>query len=126
MPDRRQEIQDFRLERADVLLTLTVLAGPLAWFLAQQLSYTLAPTACWSGRHLLLHLVPPAALLLAAAGAGLAWRHGRRQPRGSTEKGEARESRRRFMALLGLWSCLGFALVVLATEVPNLVLRVCD
>jgi hypothetical protein len=126
MADRSREIQQSRPERRDVLLWLPVLAGPVAWILAEQLSYVLAPTACWKGQPLLLHLVPLATLAIAAAGAAFARRLGRRQPEESTETGDPKASRRRFMAVFGFWSCLGFALAILATEVPNLVLRVCD
>jgi hypothetical protein len=126
MADRTHEIESSRPRRGDVLLWLPVLAGPVAWILAEQLSYVLAPTACWQGEHLMLHLVPLATLAIAAAGALFARRLGRRQPEVSTETGDSGESRRRFMALFGFWSCLGFALAILATEVPNLVLRVCD
>jgi hypothetical protein len=126
MTDRTQEIKASRPERREVLLWLPVMAGPVAWILAEQLSYMLAPTACWQGRHLMLHLVPLATLAIAAAGAAFARVLGRRQPEASTETGDPQASRRRFMALYGFWSCLGFALAILATEVPNLVLRVCD
>lgn len=126
MAGRTRELQENRPERADVLLWLAFLAGPLAWIVAELASYSLAPTACWSGRHLWLHLVPLATLPVAAGGAALAHARGRREPAGATESGGARSARRRFMAVLAFWTCLGFALVILATEVPNLILRVCD
>jgi len=50
----------------------------------------------------------------------------RREPEGSTEEGTPRESRARFMAMAGFWTCVFFAVVILAEAVPNLVLRVCD
>jgi hypothetical protein len=126
MADRSREIQESRPERRDVLLWLPVLAGPVAWILAEQLSYVLAPTACWNRQPFMLHLVPLGTLAIAAAGAAFARSRWKRQPEGSTETGDPRESRSRFMALFGFWSCLGFALAILATEVPNLVLKVCD
>jgi hypothetical protein len=114
------------IERRDVLLWLAVLAGPFAWALQQQVSYMTTPTACASGRHLFLHLVSLAALLIVGAGAAIAWRRWKAASEGSTEKGDPKGSRVRFMALSGLTACVFFALVIVATEIPNLVLRVCD
>ncbi|HEV2854988.1 MAG TPA: hypothetical protein VHC97_19505 [Thermoanaerobaculia bacterium] len=114
------------IERRDVLLWLSVLAGPFAWAMHEQVSYMLTPTACDSGRHVLLHLVSLLALLIALAGAALGWSRFKAFPEGSTEKGDPEGSRIRFMALSAATSCVFFALVILATEVPNLVLRVCD
>jgi hypothetical protein len=126
MADRSREIQASRPERREVLLWLPVLAGPVAWILAEQLSFMLAPTACWKGQPFMLHLVPLGTLAIAAAGAAFARSRWKGEPEGSTESGDPRESRRRFMVRFGFWSCLGFALAILATEVPNLVLKVCD
>ena len=118
------------MERRDVLLWLGLLAGPIAWYLHEQLSYMLAPSACAAGSHAFLHLVTLGTLLLAAAGAAVAWGRWKALPEGSTERGETREeaetSRARFMALAGMTSCAAFALIILADEIPNLVLGVCD
>ena len=103
-----------------------MLARPIAWALTEQLSYVLAPTACWTGSHLLLYLVPLCTLVIVLGCALFARGRWKRQPEGSTETGDPRESRARFMAVAGFWICVGFALVILAEAVPNLVLRVCD
>ena len=126
MADHPTDPREPDIERRDVLLWLAVLAGPFAWALQQQVSYMTTPTACASGRHILLHLVSLAALLIVGAGAALSWTRWKAAPEGSTEKGDPKGSRIRFMALSAVTSCVFFALVVLATEVPNLVLRVCD
>jgi hypothetical protein len=126
--DRSSELRTHRPETQDVMLWMAVLAGPLAWVLAEQVSYMTAATACWLGRPLLLYLVALGALGIAGTGAALGWRRWRclRGPEGSSEKGEPRDSRRRFMAIAGFWMCLGFALAILAFAVPPLLLRVCD
>ena len=126
MADRSREIQASRPERREVLLWLPVLAGPVAWILAEQLSYVLAPTACWKGQPFMLHLVPLGTLAIAAAGAAFARSRWKGEPEGSTEKGPPEDSRVRFMALAGFWLCVSFALAILAESVPTLVLRVCD
>jgi hypothetical protein len=112
--------------RRDVLLWFSVLAGPLAWALTEQLSYMLTPTACWTGRQVILYLVPLTTLLIVLAGALIARRPVKGEPEGSTEKGLPEDSRVRFMALAGFWLCVSFALAILAQAVPTLVLRVCD
>lgn len=115
-----------RGERRDALLWFSVLAGPFAWALTEQLSYMLTPTACWTGRHIILHLVPLTTLLIVLAGALIARSRWQREPAGSTEKGLPEDSRVRFMAVAGFWLCVAFALAILAMEIPNLVLRACD
>jgi hypothetical protein len=118
-----------RLDRADLLLWFAVLAGPLAFALAELASYSLAPTACWLGHPLVLYLVPLFPLLVVLAGAALArrrWHRAPGEPAGSTETGEPGDSRARFMALAGFWLCLGFALAIVAFTLPPLLLKVCD
>jgi hypothetical protein len=114
------------IRRRDVLLWLPMLAGPIAWYLHEQASYMLTPSACDARSHLMLHLVTLGTLLVALAGAALAWSRWKEAPEGSTEKGDPQESRIRFMALAGVGMCAAFALIILAAEIPNLVLRVCD
>ena len=126
MADRTNELKENRPERHDVLLWIPVLAGPIAWALTQQISYVLTPTACWSRSHFLLFIPPLCTLLLLAGAAWLAWNRWKREPEGSTDEGSPRVSRSRFMAQFGFWSCVGFAVVIVATAVPNLILKVCD
>ena len=115
-----------RVERRDVLLWLAVLAGPLAWAAQLQINYALAPTACALGGKTFLHLVSLVTFLIAVAGAFLAWIRWKKLPEGSAEHGDAKESRARFMALSGMTMAVFFALVIVASEIPNWTLRVCD
>jgi len=129
MTDRSNELREQRPERRDVLLWIAVLAGPLAWGLTEQISYMIAPTACWLGRPVLLYIVPLATLLVTGVGALIArrrWYLESGETEGSTEKGDFQESRRRFMAAAGFWMCVAFAVAILATAIPPLILRVCD
>lgn len=126
MAGRSEELSTHRPEKRDVLLWMAVLAGPLAWALAEQVSYMTAATACWLGRPLLLYLAVLGALGIAGIGAAIGWSRWQRQAEGSSEKGDARDTRRRFMAMAGFWMGLGFALAILAFAVPPLLLRVCD
>ncbi len=108
------------------LLWLGFLAGPLAWALQLQVNYMLTPSACEAKQEWWLHLVSLSALLLAGLGALTGWRSWRRLGPGSQEKGDMRSSRARFMALGGVVLSLFFALVIVALEIPNLILVVCD
>lgn len=126
MADRSNELKENRPERRDVLLWIPVLAGPVSWALTEQLSYMLTPTACWTGNHLLLYIVPICTLLIVLGCAFFAYGRWQREPEGSTETGDPGDSRARFMAMAGFWACVFFAVVILAETVPNLVLRVCD
>jgi hypothetical protein len=87
-------------------------AGPLAWFLEQAVSYVLVPWSCDTGRHLPLHLVSPAALLLVLAGGVLSWRDWSRRRQASSEDAQA-DGRAHFLAATGLLMCALFALAVL-------------
>jgi hypothetical protein len=113
------------LARRDVLLWLAVFAGPLAWAVDELTSYSLAPTACEAGTKAMLHLVTLLTLLVSLGGALLARSVGRSLPEGSSKSG-SRDSRARFMALAGTAMGLGFAVAIVAMEVPNWVLRVCQ
>lgn len=112
--------------KQDLALWTGVLAGPIAWALQFQINYSLVQTACDSGNKLALHLVTLAALLAVAGGAVAAWRIWKRLPEGSRDQGDAHQARARFMALSGLAMSAFFAVLIVATEIPNLVLRACD
>ena len=71
------------------------------------------------------------ALALVAGARRSTWRRGaaraqlRARARGVHRSGRDRDSRARFMAIGGLALCAWFALVILATEIPVLVLKPC-
>ena len=115
-----------RLKRRDGLLLSALLCGPLALAIEEGVSYYLAPTACELGAPWILHLTFGIALLISMGGAALAHGVGRRLPPGSIEQGGLWASRARFMALAGEVSGWAFALVVVALEVPNWMLGVCQ
>jgi len=114
------------LSRRDVLLGLSVFAGPGAWAIDELASYSLAATACDLGTGWILHLVFAVTLLVSLGGAALAHGIGRGLPTGSTAQGGLWASRARFMALAGRVLGLAFAVVLVAMEVPNWVLKVCS
>ncbi|MGH7025692.1 MAG: hypothetical protein ACREEB_19190 [Caulobacteraceae bacterium] len=116
-----------------VLLILGVAAGPAAWVLQLVLGYGLASYACypsdaparvspppgWHGEAGVLLGLNLACLALALAGAALSltlWRDSGRGPA---------EGRARFLAMCGMFSCLGFATAILFDTVPILAVPAC-
>jgi hypothetical protein len=112
-------------------LWIGVLAGPLAWAALLETNYVLSYVACEQRHEWMLHMTTAIALTLIAGAAWLTWRaspaalhyEGEREP--STDPAETAVIRARFMAIGGLVLCAWFALVILATEIPVLVLKPC-
>jgi hypothetical protein len=100
-----------------------VAAGPLAWAIQLEANYALSYVACEQRHTWMLHLVTIAALLIVAAGAFAAW--SARPPLTVAGPSSAGEDRSRFMAVGGLAMCAWFTLVILATEIPAVVVHPC-
>jgi hypothetical protein len=98
-------------------------AGPLAWAALLQTNYVLSYVACEQRHSWMLHLATGIALILVGLGALAAW--WARPPLQSGATSSTAQGRARFMAVGGLVLCAGFAVVILATEVPVLVLNPC-
>lgn len=110
-------------------LWLGVLAGPVVWAALLQTNYTMSYVACEQRHSWMLHLATVVALGLIALAAYLAWRAA--PPLGhhelpSTDPAETGLLRARFMVIGGLGLCAFFALVIIATEIPVLVLNPCS
>src|ERR1051325_345753 len=103
-----------------------ILAGPVAWLLQMQGGYTLVPWACANGHVFVLHLVTLVGLLIAAAGALIAWRDWRRFGKQWPKGKGGPHMRRRFMAVLGLLTSVMFFLVILAQGIPSFILKPCQ
>jgi hypothetical protein len=103
-----------------------ILAGPAAWFVDQQISYSIVQWVCGGGPHVVLHLISLASLLVAGAGAFASWTVLQRTRPSAAEDGSQPDERGRFMAILGLVSCAFFALVIVAMAVPRVVLDACQ
>jgi hypothetical protein len=105
------------------------MAGPLAWAALLEVNYTMSYVACEQRQSWMLHLASLVALALIAAAAWAAWRAApgfgsHEEP--SVDPAETAVLRARFMAIGGLALCGFFALAVLATEIPALVLPPCS
>jgi hypothetical protein len=100
-----------------------VLAGPFAWAALLQTNYVMSYVACEYRHTWMLHLTTVLALAVTVAGGLSAWRAV------PVDDGEAPPSRAvaraRDMAMAGLALSVWFALVILATEIPVLMLPPC-
>lgn len=108
-----------------------LLAGPLVWLALLELNYVLAYVACETGATWFMHLATGAALLLVATAAHLAWRASygdMMAPETPTPplSDETSRQRSRWMSLAGVGLSLWFFIVILAMELPILVLRECQ
>jgi hypothetical protein len=102
-----------------------ILAGPIAWALDLTSSYALVKPVCRMENSGMLALIPIICLALVASGATLSWAAFRRTAHDVPLDGGHPRQRARFMALLGLTSCVLFALQILAAAIPPSVLNAC-
>jgi hypothetical protein len=112
-------------------LWIGMLAGPAVWAALLETNYVLSYVACEQRQTWMLHLAAVIALALLAGAAALSWQAA---PHGlnyecerdvSTNPDETAIIRARFMAIGGLALCAWFAVVILAMEIPVLVLKPC-
>ncbi|BBA32902.1 uncharacterized protein sS8_0937 [Methylocaldum marinum] len=100
-----------------------LLAGPAAWALHLQTSYSITPFFHGPGSTLALYLVTLAALAIAAAG-GLIARRNWQRAGAAWPGGEGGViARSRFMALSGMIISAYFFVIILAQAVPIMILR---
>lgn len=115
----------FEAGRGIVALWFGLLAGPLAWFLHLNVSYSLVRLICLQGGRGLIEIATLTSLLLAAAGVWVALRSWRRIGRPEVTTGSGSFGRSRFMAAGGLGLSGFFFLVILVAWLPGLFLNPC-
>jgi hypothetical protein len=112
-------------------LWIGVLAGPVAWSALLETNYILSYVACEHRHTWMLHVAVAVALSIVAGGAAFAWRAAppglsyEREREASTDPANTATIRARFMAIAGLALCAWFAVVIIAMEIPVLVLKPC-
>ena len=105
-------------------LLFGLLAPPLAWFTHLQANYALVPWVCAHGHRSVLVLVSVVAFGVCALGAAAAWTG---WPGGTSWRGEPHGVEGAgLLSLLGVMMRLSFALVVIASTIPTVILRPCD
>ena len=99
------------------LLLAVIAAGPLAWAAQLEANYVMSYVACEQRQTWMLHLC--SALALLAVGAALV------AVRRGAPPADNSDNVTRFMAAAGVALCSFFLLVILATEIPVLVVPPC-
>jgi hypothetical protein len=97
-------------------------AGPLAWAALLEVNYVLSYVACEQRQTWMLHLATMVALALVGGGALAAWSVARPLLGRMSTDGQ---DRARFMAIAALVLCAWFAVVIVAMEIPVLVVHPC-
>jgi hypothetical protein len=100
-------------------------AGPLAWAAQLEVNYVLSYVACETRTTWMLHVSTAVALVVVGLGAAASRRALRASSTFTPAPDDAAMGRTRTMAIGGLVLCAWFALVILATDVPALMLRPC-
>lgn len=107
----------------DRWLTYAFLAGPLAALAQLMVMDTLVPTACERGSRALLHGCTAVFLVMAASGALVA---SRSVAEFRDAGGDLSRERSRWLAVAALALSIGSMLVIVALELPNVILRNCQ
>jgi hypothetical protein len=106
-----------------------LLTGPVVWFALLETNYVLSYVACERRQTWMLHAAIAVAVLLVALSGWLAWGAGPAeddQRRSPPVTRDTSESRARWMSISGVVVSAWFILVILAMEIPIVVLRTCD
>jgi hypothetical protein len=108
-----------------------LLTGPLVWLGVLEANYVLAYAACETQSTWFMHATIGGALVLVATAGYVGWRvsfdDGLQDRGGATlPSGRTRIHRSRWMGVAGAASSAWFLVVILAMEVPLLVLRPCE
>lgn len=125
MAPRGDALEYFRSGSGTVALWFGLLAGPAAWFLHLNVSYSLVRFICFHGHGWLLHLTTLATLVLAGLGMWVAWRSWKRIGEPDVTTGPGTLGRTRFMALGGMMLSGFFLGIILLAWIPDLLLHPC-
>jgi hypothetical protein len=120
------EKTDFRPR--DRWLTYAFLIGPLAALTQLTVMYTLVPTACARASRALLHGSTAVFLVIALSGTVVGWRAvaWRSGPEFRDPGGDLTRERSRWLAVAAMALSIGSMIVIVALELPNLILRNCQ
>jgi hypothetical protein len=113
-------------ERAPLLQWIGFFLAPAVFFIHLQLAYVLVPWACATGLRIWIHVATLAAVLLAIAGTGAAWRvHARAEGVANNDDAGA-IPRTRFLGVLGLCQSTIFVLLLVAQLIAGVVISPCQ
>ena len=122
-----------RDRRREVALWTGVLAGPLVWLTLLEFNYVLSYVACETRQTWFLHVASIVSLILVAAAGVIGWRartRARREPTDSERprdplSPEVAETRAIWMGYVAAATSAFFILVIVATDLPVLVVPPC-
>jgi uncharacterized membrane protein len=103
-----------------------VLLAPLAFLSHLQVNYTLTQKLCPGGRTLPLHVMTLVFLLITALGCLIAWRSWRRVGKGLPDDAEDKQTRVRFLAVVGMMLGLLSFLIIIAQWIPQFIFDPCQ
>ena len=115
--------------KREAALWTGLLAGPIVWLALLETIYVMSYAACETRETWFLHLAVTTSFVMVAAAAYIAWRYGPPQDLPDQTPPVTRstaEIRARWMALAGVGLSLWFMLVIVAMEIPIVVLKVCQ
>ncbi len=116
-----EDKSDFR--SPDRLLIFAFILGPMAALTHLGVSYTLVPTACAQQTKTILHLCTVAFLIVAAIAAAISWRI---YSGFADAEGVLSRVRIRWLSTMSLILAISSGVIILAMEIPNILLRSCD
>ena len=108
-----------------------ILAGPIVWLVLLEVNYVLSYVACETRQRWFLHLATVIAIALVAASGLWAWRARMDDPFASEELSpplsEKTSSQRvAWMAATAAGFSIWFIILIIATHIPVVVLKVCQ
>jgi 4-hydroxybenzoate polyprenyltransferase len=110
----------------DLILWITVFAGPVFWLFSFQAKFSFNTWTCASQTKLPLFLFALIAFVLTAGAGLLAWRQWRALDKQSPPERGDLLARSRFMAVGAIAFSVGFCLVILAQTIPDMIIGPCQ
>jgi hypothetical protein len=106
----------------DRWLSFALILGPAAWLAHLTISYALVPETCAGGSNLKLHVATAICFAVAMAAAAIGW-----WIRGVVvDGGVLRKERTRWMATSVVVLSISMAVIIVAQEIPNVIMGACD
>ncbi len=105
----------------DRWLTFAFILGPTAALTNLFVSYSLVSESCVRGTKTMLHITAAAFFVACLIGAALSWRTANWYA-----DSDLRDERARWLAISGTILCIASALIIVAMEIPNVILRSCE
>lgn len=103
-----------------------VFAGPVAWAIHLAGSFAIVEWTCATNRAWVHHAVTAGVLLIALVGGAVAIRSYRATGGARETEAPGHQGRTHFLALAGVAVSAMFLLVILASEIPNLLMHPCS